>query len=188
MIPKCARYLFLLVAVALLSVSPVSASTRYKPGGGDSGVDVLPTAMMVRDGIAVVTHDGTNWSATDELSAEALVAVTDEVQTVEVGGSSFVLLGTVDATSDLEATIVSSLAATPRVTVSAPSFSVDTHPAPARDEYHLKKTITTSRGEKKDIFKTLVVEKRSGETGEEFQRRSERELSDAMDAGWTSTP
>lgn len=174
------RSILALIACFAITLAPPAAAK----GGGDEGVDILPAfAAVSMDGpFDLISLDGSNWEMVEDSVVESAAAEASVTSTVDLGSSDFLLVGSL--TSTLEAAVTATLAASPPV--SAPS--VDTHPTPSRDEYKLKKTIITSKGTEKDIFKTLVVEKRAGESASEFQKRSERELRDAMDAGWESTP
>lgn len=172
------RFAFLLMISCFAFLAPPASA---KPGGGDEGVDLLPAfaAISLGDGLDAVTFDGVTWQLADDGLVADAVADASVTAIVDTGPSTLLLVGSMSG--ELETAVLASIATAP---VSAP----ETHPKPSRDEYRLKKTIITSGGKEKDIFKTLVVEKRGGETGSEFQKRSERELRDAMDAGWESTP
>lgn len=183
---KSVKLLVLFALLVLVAVVPGASAVPRDLGGGDSGIDILPMAIIDVDGsTSLVTVDGTNWSETTDSDAAALLDAASVTALVDDGNSTFWLVGS--GAVELEAGVLATLASMPSAAFNAlePTAS-GTHPTPSRDEYKLKKTIITSKGTEKEIFKTLVVEKRGGEPPSEFQKRSERELRDAMDAGWES--
>lgn len=179
-------FLFVLFACCLL---PSPATAQAIPGGGDSdGADILPAfaAVSLEGPFELVTFDGATWRLVDDAVVEA--AAKDAIVTGDIAfdDAGFLEVGRFDEETELA--VIAAVASLPaRFSPSPPTFAPDTHPAPAEDTYNLKKTIKTRTGEK-EIYKTLHVPRRSGETDDEFQRRSERELRAALDAGWTSIP
>lgn len=171
----------LILAVAALACGP----PRAYAGGGDEGTDSFPAfaAVSVDGPLDAVTLDGLEWHLVDDAAVAEAAAWHDVRSEVDAAGAEFLVAGGGPDASAVEAAVLAVL----EPPASAPAPAPDTHPTPPRDEYKLKKTIVTSRGEEKEVYKTLVVEKRSGESGEEFQRRSERELREAIQAGWEST-
>ena len=176
--------LVLAVVAAIASLMPTTAAPN--PGGGSNGVDIVPAiALIVLPGpITLATADGSTWTPVTEADAAAIAEAADVSATIDVDGSSFLLVGSVGATQSVEAAMVALMATT---AASAPAPAADVHPKQAHDEYRLEKTAGTPENPRK-IYKTLVVERRPGEIGPEFQRRSQRELEDAIAAGWVSVP
>lgn len=146
--------------------------------------EVPPFAAAALEGPKdLVTLDGATWLLVDDGALAAVIEAADVVAEVGADESAFLLVGSGGAA--IEAAVLSTIV-TSAPPLSPPDFA-GTHPAPAKDVYHLRKTVETTKGPK-EVYKDLVVERRSGESGSDFNKRSERELRDAMDAGWESVP
>lgn len=172
----------LILSIVVVAWTPASVAG---PGGGSEGVDIMPSlvAIDVPGDESMVTVDGRSWHAVLDSEVQGYVD--------SAGVSSVVDMGDVGTLLEVGASGLGEEVAA--ILMAAPSRAAsltapDTHPKPEADEYRLKKTITTSKGEKKDIFKTRRVERRAGESAKDFSARSERALRDALDDGWESIP